>query len=241
MRYAIFSDVHSNLEAFSAVLDFYKNQRVDKFIFLGDVVGYGADPVESLEFLKGLSAVCICGNHDLAMIDKFDLSYFNPNAIAAINWTKPRLNDEAKAYLGSLPLIYEGENFTCVHGSLDQPLEFNYVKTSDDAAKNFMLLKKNILFVGHSHYQWVCESSGDLITENTDGHITLSSRSRYIVNVGSVVQPRDGDWRPPACIYDTDNNLISFTRIAYDVESAAKKIVESGLPSILATRLFKGE
>jgi len=241
MRYAIFSDVHSNLEAFTAVVEFYRNQRVDEFIFLGDIVGYGADPCECVSILKDLGAVSLCGNHDLVMVDKFDLNYFNPNAIAAVRWTKPRLREEDKEFLSLLPLMQEKEDFVCVHGSLDRPAEFRYVKNSDDAAKNFSILEKKILFVGHSHYQWVCESSADMITENTDEVIKISPRSRYIINVGSIGQPRDGDWRAPACIYDTDEEKVSFTRIAYDVETAAKKIVDAGLPSALAMRLFKGE
>jgi len=241
MRYAIFSDVHANLEAFTALLDFYKNQLAERFIFLGDVVGYGASPRECLDILNSLNPVCVAGNHDWAVVDKFRLNYFNPDALKAIIWTKQILNDQEKQYLGAMPVLHEESDFILTHASLDNPIEFNYVKNAADASANFALFKQNILFVGHTHYQWVCELSGDLITENNNENVDLSPQAKYIVNPGSVGQPRDGDWRAPACIYDSDAHKVVFYRLAYDVETAAKKIIDSGLPSNLAMRLFKGE
>jgi putative phosphoesterase len=240
MKYGIFSDIHSNLEAFQVVLSFFKRENVDKFIFLGDVVGYGASPNETILLLQELKPVCIGGNHDFGAVDKFDISYFNPIAREAILWTRKSLKAEGRSFLQTLPLIYEDQQFICTHGSLYQPQQFHYILGMEDARFNFTLLDKQVCFFGHSHRQECYILKDNQVYLATDPVLTLQADAKYMINVGSVGQPRDRDWRTCLCIYDTKKGLISFRRLEYDVKKAANKILEAGLPSPLAYRLYVG-
>lgn len=241
MRYGIFSDVHSNLEAFEAVLSYYQEtERIDRYIFLGDIVGYGASPCQVLELLKNLSPVCVAGNHDLAVIDEFSLGYYNRCAKESLLWTKEKLSAESSAYLRTFPLIYEGDNFVCVHGSLIDPQKFNYILDVDDAYLNLSFLKKQICFIGHSHLEEFFCGEGEKIRHYRRAQVIIEREKKYIVNVGSVGQPRDGDRRACLCVYDSDRRNVVFERIDYDVENSAKKILDAGLPKILANRLYRG-
>ncbi|MCM8773978.1 MAG: metallophosphatase family protein [Candidatus Omnitrophica bacterium] len=240
MRYAIFSDVHSNLEAFQTLLGWLKNQNIDSYILLGDIIGYGANPNEVIGLLKELNSVCLAGNHDWAMIGKFDIDCFNSNAKNALLWTRSILREEEINYLFTFPLIYQEKNFTCVHGSLWEPEEFNYVIDPQEAILNFKIMEKQICFIGHSHRKELYVWSDKKLYYSTDEEITLEENSKYIVNVGSVGQPRDRDNRLCVCIYDDEEKKISFTRLSYDIRRAANKIIKAGLPPILAERLYSG-
>ncbi|MCM8824512.1 MAG: metallophosphatase family protein, partial [Candidatus Omnitrophica bacterium] len=217
MRYAIFSDVHSNLEAFQTLVDWLKNQNIDSYIFLGDIIGYGANPNEVISLLKELNPVCLAGNHDWGIIGKFDIECFNSNAKNSLLWTRSIIREEEINYLFTFPLIYQEKNFTCVHGSLWEPEEFNYVIDPQEAILNFKIMEKQICFIGHSHrkelYVWLDKK----LYYSTDEEITLEENSKYIVNVGSVGQPRDGDNRLCVCIYDDEEKKVSFTRLSYDI------------------------
>lgn len=240
MRYGVFSDVHSNLEAFQVVLNYYQKQQIDRYIFLGDIVGYGSNPQETIALLKRLNAICIAGNHDLAAVDKFDVNSFNSFAREALLWTKKQLDYESKIFLSKFSLTYEEDDFICVHGSLDDPYRFNYVKDMEDALNNFSLLKKRICFIGHSHSaEAYCLRKGEIFHAKKE-IITLAADAKYIVNVGSVGQPRDHDLRASACVFDTDKNTILFKRFEYDIKKAAGKIIAQGLPEILGERLYAG-
>lgn len=240
MRYGIFSDVHSNIEAFTVVLAYYEKENIDRYIFLGDILGYGANPKEAITLLNDLNPVCICGNHDRAAINKFDVRFFNPAARNAIIWTKKQLSRDDTRYLNSFSLTYEEPHFICVHASLNHPEKFNYVWGITEAGLNFPLFSQQICFMGHSH-----KMGGYILKDNNVSYlyeqtITLETGARYIINAGSVGQPRDRDPRASACIYDSDKNLITFTRIEYDIKQAADKILKSGLPEIFASRLYVG-
>lgn len=253
MRYGIFSDVHSNLEALKAVLDYYREEKIDKYICLGDVVGYGANPQEVISIIKKLNSVCIAGNHDWAVGGRFDVDYFNPRAKQAVLWTKKELREADILWLNNLCLEYEESNFICVHGSLVDPGEFHYVYDVNDAWYNFCLLGKQFCFIGHSHKRGVyfieandineSESSfcsGCRVLYSQDLIIEIKSSVRYIVNVGSVGQPRDRDPRASVCIYDTDEKTLFFKRVEYDIKAAANKILQRGLPSVFGLRLYSG-
>lgn len=243
MRYGIFSDVHSNLEALEAVLEFYKKEKIQKFFCVGDIVGYGADPKECIRIIKDLSCIVVAGNHDWAVDDKLSLEYFNSYAKEAIVWTKDRLSLEEKSFLGSLNLVCQENDLTFVHSSLNSPSDFTYIEDEESAIRCFSLLETRICFVGHSHIPVVFildKEKGLSYFSEHEFEFSLEGDKKYIVNVGSVGQPRDRDWRAGLCIYDTEKKIISFKRIEYDVVSSARKIIRQKLPSFLAQRLFLG-
>lgn len=240
MRYAIFSDIHSNLEAFRVALSFLKTQGSDRCIFLGDAIGYGANPNEVVELLRELNPICIGGNHDWAVLGKISTVFFNPAARAAVVWTQQHLQKEYVSFLNFLPLIDEHEEFISVHGSLYEPEEFHYISSSADARHNFGLLDRKICFVGHSHCKGVFMLKNNVISFITDDTAQLKKGAKYIINVGSVGQPRDRDYRSCICMYDTSKKVVTFHRLEYNVEKAAKKIILSGLPPFLGERLYMG-
>jgi diadenosine tetraphosphatase ApaH/serine/threonine PP2A family protein phosphatase len=207
-------------------------------------VGYGADPVAVLDRIRADRIPSVLGNHDAAVVDlHVDLAYFNTFARAAALWTRQALSAEHLHMLRTLPLTLEHHNFIIVHGSLDQPTEFNYIQTVRDAERSLACLHKNVCFVGHSHIPVGFLSNAnhiDRIEYTFDTTIDLAGFDRCLINVGSVGQPRDEDPRPVAAIYDTDREVVTLERVAYDFDRAAGKILAAGLPRVLAERLRFG-
>ncbi len=240
MRYGIVSDIHSNLEAFEAVLDALSKEKIDRYICVGDIVGYGADPRACIKKVRQLNIVTVLGNHDAGCIGFTDLSYFNEHAKAAVIWTKEILNQSDLEYLKTLRLVIEMGDFTLVHGTLDNPEAFHYMLDTYRALRSFDAMKTRILFVGHSHVPGIFEYKKDNLKYFYQKKIKPSENAKYIVNTGSVGQPRDGDSRASFVIYDTDQNEIYIKRIEYDIEKARKKILKTDLPPILADRLSRG-
>lgn len=223
MRYGIFSDIHSNLEAFEAVLEALKKESVDKYFCVGDIVGYAANPKECIKIMQELNCPIVCGNHDWAAVDWVDHTYFNPYAKAAVEWTKSQLNDSERNYLKDLPLIYEDEEITMVHGTLEKPEEFDYIFDEFSALRTLDLSRTKVCFIGHTHFP-----------------AEYSKEAKRLINVGSVGQPRDGNPKAAYCIYDPDKNTIEIKRIEYDIKTTMNKILAAGLPNILAFRLVEG-
>ncbi|MFH1876445.1 MAG: metallophosphoesterase family protein [Candidatus Omnitrophota bacterium] len=240
MRYAIFSDVHANLEAFLVVCEYYRNEPIDKFVFLGDIVGYGANPRETTAILMDLNPIAISGNHDWAATEKFDIRFFNPHARAAMVWTREQLSRDDRCYLASFPLTHQEKEFICSHGSLNNPEKFNYIWGIAEATLIFPLFKERIFFMGHSHKMEGYCLKNKVVSYIFDQTIPLEPDARYIINVGSVGQPRDRNPRSCACIYDTDSNVVTFTRLEYNIQAAAQKIIDNGLPAMFASRLSIG-
>ncbi len=240
MRYAIFADIHGNLEAFNTVLLEYSKENIDAYYCVGDIVGYGACPNECIDKIKEISATVVAGNHDWAAVGKKDTAYFNPAAKEAIEWTSKNINLENQEYLKSLNLIFENEDFTLVHGSLDIPEEFEYLTDLFKAKETFGLLKTNVCFVGHSHIPEVFELNSGEVDYIHSSYVELSSDKKYIINVGSVGQPRDGNPRACYSIFDSADNTVSIKRIPYFVEKTQQEIIRTGLPTILAERLLRG-
>jgi diadenosine tetraphosphatase ApaH/serine/threonine PP2A family protein phosphatase len=240
MRYAVFSDVHSNLEAFLACLDFLKNAKIDKYLFLGDIVGYGADPCECITQLRKLNPLIVAGNHDWGAVGMTDIDCLNETARAAVIWTKENIIEADRVFLSGLKLVEESESFCIVHGTLSHPEEFDYMVDGYKAAETFYLLRQKICFVGHSHRPGVFIDDGEKVVYKVPEKIGIKEGSRYIVNDGSVGQPRDNDPRACFCIYDEEASSIEFQRVNYDVASAQKKIIEASLPESLACRLAVG-
>ncbi len=244
MKYAIFSDIHSNLEAYEAVLSALKKEGDLKYFCVGDIVGYGADPAACIEITRRLDPVIVCGNHDWASVELMSMEYFNDYAKKAILWTASVLGQEDKDYLSSLKLTYTDKDMTLVHGTLMHPEHFEYVFDFDTAYRMMELMATKIAFIGHSHVPGVFFMEDNNL-EYTNGPKIVCPKNknkskRCLVNVGSVGQPRDGDWRASFCICDCDTGTIEIRRVEYDVTKAQKKILDAGLPEILAERLRKG-
>lgn len=241
MRWGIFSDVHSNLEAFEAVIKAYKSQEIDGYLCVGDLVGYGANPVECIRMARDIARVTVAGNHDWAVSGLFSVDYFNEWAKQAVLWTQRRIGSADLSLLSSLSLVYETGDFVLVHGTLNSPGEFNYLFDISEAAQTFGLMRKQLCFVGHTHSPgiFIQDKKGE-IDYQKEQRLKLREGCRYVVNVGSVGQPRDGNNKAGFCIYDSGKQEILLKRIAYDIGSAQKKIIEAGLPAFLANRLSAG-
>ena len=240
MRYAILSDIHGNLEALHAVLDDCAG-RVDAVLCLGDTVGYGADPLPCVELIAERAQAIVAGNHEHAVAGRLPLEWFNRHARVAAEWTRERLDEDHRAYLGSLPLLTEVGDATLVHASPAQPEEWDYLVTAEDGFAAFPHFATRWCFVGHSHVPgaWSLGSAGP--EHRPGGGLLQSERGRrYIVNVGSVGQPRDRDTRAAYAVWDVDERRITVRRVPYDVDAARAKIEEAGLPRFLADRLAAG-
>ena len=240
MRYAIVSDVHGNLEALRAVLD-DAAARTDGVLCLGDTVGYGADPGPCVELLAARARAIVAGNHEHGVAGLLDLGWFNRNARAAAEWTRARLDDDHRAWLRALPLTAEVGDATLVHASPDSPDEWDYLVSPDDGYAAFPHFATRWCFVGHSHLPgaWSLGSSGPDF-DPRPGVVTAEAGRRYIINVGSVGQPRDRDPRAAYAVWDVEAGRVELRRVAYDVEAARGKIVAAGLPRFLADRLAAG-
>ena len=243
MRYAIIADIHSNLAAFLAVLvDIERRGEVDEVWCLGDIVGYGPDPHECVELLRQTNHICVVGNHDLAAIGKIDTSEFNPDAVAACQWTARQLTPRDIAYLKGLPLVIEKDDFTLVHGSPREPI-WEYILSISGARENFAYFKSKFCLVGHSHVPLVFSygetGSCSFNQFSTDSELVLG-KDRLIINPGAVGQPRDGDPRASYAIYDSETRQVKLYRVPYDIGATQAKMVEQRLPMRLVARLSHG-
>lgn len=242
MRYGIFSDTHANIEALSAVLAAYENEKIDKFICLGDTVGYGASPNECCDEIRKLAAHTILGNHDAAVAGRMDYTYYYDAAKHALDTHAKILSDENMAWLKELPYEVREEEVSFCHGSPLNLEEFEYIFSTEQAATCLEIWDDlgDITFIGHSH---LCKSfalTNDDVFEVVSASFKLRPGHKYIVSVGSVGQPRDYDPRASYTIYDTDTKTFEFKRVEYDIDSAAKKIFDSELERNFGNRLFHG-
>jgi len=243
VRYALLGDIHGNTEALEAVLASVRAESIDRVVCLGDIVGYGAEPVRCLEIIIGLGCDVIAGNHDWAAVGKLSIDCFNAYAKAAALWTRDQLNDAHKEFLTNLPLTIGYEHFAVAHGTFHQPEAFNYIQTVFDAQQSFEALKKlgaSLGFLGHSHVP-VGFFDTDPITYTLDSEIPVDEDAAIIINAGSVGQPRDENNRASWALLDTETRTVTIKRIEYDIEAAANKIRTAGLPEILAARLYQGK
>lgn len=244
MRFLVFADIHGNLEALRAVLELAKKERIDHYLFLGDLVGYGASPNEVIEIISRLKPISLVrGNHDKAVAGLESTDMFNPVAAAAIEWTRSRINPENRKFLAKIkkgPLrVYR--LLTICHGS---PFDEDYYIFGEfDAAEGFRYLRTNLGFFGHTHFPVVYATrkgylEGKLLLGNTEIH--LEPGLKYLINPGSVGQPRDRNPLASCAIYDSEKQTFSLLRVKYDVAAAQKKILATKLPSSLAERLAHG-
>lgn len=239
MKYAIISDIHANLEALEKSLRVIRSIGVDGIICLGDIVGYGANPNESIDLIKKIGAISIIGNHDSVACGKSDPHDFNPIARSAILWTRNTLTRDNKEYLLDLPHKREIEDFLIVHGAISDPDK--YLFSEGDTIQEFELLKnQNISFFGHTHVSVFYELKDDKISGIYNDKLSIKEGTKYLINPGSVGQPRDRDPRASFLIYDNERKTVEYIRLEYDITSAQKKIIEAGLDMRLAYRLSLG-
>ncbi len=253
MRALILSDIHANLQALHAVLDLAP--AYDTVWNLGDIVGYGAHPNEVIERVRNLGVTFVRGNHDRACCGLTSIEGFNPVAARAARWTQCVLSSEHIAWLRHLPQgpvepsrIAGEQAIRCAHGSLLD--EDEYLLSAHDASQSLAGQGPAINFFGHTHLQGGFATDGeqwyrlapDYFTRDTaeSWELHLSSGARYVLNPGSVGQPRDGDWRAAFAIYDTERRCVLFYRVPYDLRTAQESILRAGLPDRLASRLRDG-
>jgi predicted phosphodiesterase len=245
LRYLVVSDLHANLEALEAVLDSAKGEY-DRILCLGDLVGYGADPNAVTEWVRQNAAVVVRGNHDRACAGLEDLEWFNPVARAAAEWTHNELAAENRAYIAALPKgPIAVDDFQVMHGSLLD--EDEYMVVAADAGQAFPYLETSLAFFGHTHlqggFEWA-RSRVRVIGRPELGQkqmlLELDPDNAYLVNPGSVGQPRDADPRAAYLLYNPEDRFLIYCRVPYNISLAQEKIRLAGLPDLLAERLGLG-
>lgn len=240
MRYGIISDIHGNLEALESAIEALSCEKIDKYLCPGDIVGYGANPGECIEKVKKLKPVIVCGNHDAAASGLTDTANFNKAAREAVLWTQKNLEKKDSVFLKGLDLVFKNEHFILAHGTLHEPEEFHYMFDETDAQETFKLMDRGLCFVGHSHVPGIFSYRENRVDYFYQEKTELSRNKKFIVNVGSIGQPRDKDPRLCYCIYDSEMRLLELKRVPYDIEKARTKILKAGLPPLLAHRLKMG-
>ena len=239
LRCAILSDIHANLEAFEAVLHDAAEQRCTHFVCLGDIVGYNANPHECIERVQSMDCPVVKGNHDEQASQIESSRDLNELAESAIRWTRDHLSNEDKAWLADLRLQRQVRDFTIVHATLDTPGQWAYVFNNLDAASSFTYQHTPVCFFGHTHVPMAFIRDEGVRRVKID-QLHIETGKKYFINAGSVGQPRDADWRAAYCVYDIENNVVELRRVRYELAVAQKKIIEAGLPPLLAERLALG-
>lgn len=245
MRIGIFSDVHGNLEALEEIFRAFDDLEIDKYVCLGDVVGYGAQPNECCELVRQRVSHSVIGNHDAAVAGRMDYSYYYAAARQALDWCRGLLSPENLAWLRGLPFQVDDEDVPgarYTHGNPVDPESFGYVFAIEQARELLPHLDRlgTVNFIGHSH---LCKSFAlgqDEAVDVVAQRFGLRRAYRYIITVGSVGQPRDYDNRACAGVYDTTAGTFDYVRVDYDIESAARKIFDAQLALNFGKRLFLG-
>jgi predicted phosphodiesterase len=240
MKYAILSDIHSNVDALNVVLADAQEQKCTHYICLGDVVGYGPNPKECLEIIRELNCPTVMGNHDEYCATELDLTGFNPMASDAIKWTRAQLGSEEKAWLRDLKYVRIVESFTMVHATLDLPERWAYVFDKLAASASFNYQHTAVCFNGHTHVPIAFVRSDKGIQGGLYSKIKIEVGRKYFINCGSIGQPRDRNPKAAYVIFDLLNNIIEMRRLEYNIAAVQAKIRAAGLPESLAQRLELG-
>ena len=243
MRCAVISDIHANLEALRAVLARIIELGADRIVCLGDVVGYNADPNECIDLMRSKGTACVMGNHDAAACGIEEPDVFNTNAQQAVYWTREHLTGENRSYLRALPRAKQINDLFLCHGTVNDTN--HYLLYDSDAQENFTLMEEllgrpRLCFFGHTHIKTAYSAAGPVLERELADEMRLSGNKRYLVNPGSVGQPRDGDPQAAFLIYDAREQTVVFHRVEYDIAACQDKIIRAGLPARLAERLSQG-
>jgi predicted phosphodiesterase len=241
MRVAVISDVHANYHALEAVLEQIDGERVDAIWCLGDVVGYGPLPNECCDAVRQRSDLCLVGNHDLVALGRLSIGEFNDEAAAAALWTSEILTEESRTFLESLQPLGAAEGVDLFHASARDPV-WEYVLTEEAAQATLELSQAPLVLVGHSHVALaITMADGRVEGGIAPAGTRVELEGRWLLNPGSVGQPRDGDPRAAWLLLDLDRMFVAFQRVPYSIEQTQKEMRERGLPGSLATRLARGE
>lgn len=240
MRIAVLSDVHGNLEALEAVLAEVDRGGVDLLCSLGDIVGYGPCPAACVEIVRRRAAVSLMGNHDAAVAGLTSLEDFNEFARSALEWTAARLDESQLEYLGTLPYTHRAPEVLYVHASPIEPERWHYLHGLADIDEHFAAFAERLCFVGHSHRPGVYAISSDGCVTRRGMCESLQPGLRYLINAGSIGQPRDRDPRASYVIYDAASERIEVRRVSYPVGKTQERMSAAGIPDFLIDRLGAG-
>ena len=232
MRYAIISDIHSNLEALQKALSLIDDRDIDEIICLGDIVGYGANPNKCVEIVRVRCSTTILGNHDEAALNPTIADDFNSSAKKAIQWTAEQLTNDCRAFLSALPMVERNENILFVHSSPRFPEQWDYILDREDASSAIRHFSEKICFFGHTHIPGIFTREGR--------KKSITREEEFLINVGSIGQPRDGNPMLAFGIFDSSTWEYQLIRSGYDIQKAAEKIYAAGLPKELGFRLMSG-
>ena len=241
MKLAILSDIHANDEAFTQVLADIDRSEVTRVFCLGDVIGYGPEPNQSISLIRGRNIPAIIGNHELAVLEPQYLEWFNPDARVSLEKTTTLLSDESKRYIRELEPSIVAFNCRFVHGfPPDSSLTYLTFVTESELRHTFVDMKENICFLGHTHTLEIVSYNENSVERSplNRGITDLNVDNQYIINVGSVGQPRDGNNTAKYVIWDTVNHTVEVRFVPYDIQKVADKILEIGLPEVHARRLW---
>jgi diadenosine tetraphosphatase ApaH/serine/threonine PP2A family protein phosphatase len=245
MRIAFLSDIHSNRQALDACLAHAARRQIDHYVFLGDLIGYGADPsyvIDRVALLASEGAVVLLGNHDAAVIGSTE--WMNDYARAAALWTRDQLDEAQRAFIARLPLTVAEEDRLYVHSEAVSPRSWNYITGAAEAEHSLRITAQRLTFCGHVHrpqlYHMSPQKPARLFVPPAGAPIPLVGPRKWLAVMGAVGQPRDDNPAAAYAILDTSANEITYLRIPYDIESAAASIHAAGLPRMLAARLFIG-
>ncbi|MCX7778760.1 MAG: metallophosphoesterase family protein [Patescibacteria group bacterium] len=244
MKIGILSDIHSNLEACKAVIFELEKKKIEKIWHLGDIVGYGPNPNECIELIRKKKIISLAGNHDLAVIKKIGVEFFNPYAALAIKINTSEISQENKKFLENLPLTLKPEeNIILTHGSIRDPI-WEYLMEIYQAKENFCFFQEKICFVGHSHLPMIFEKRDNKIYQfrfpPDKTFLKFEKNSRYIINPGSVGQPRDQNPKASFIIFDNEFLTLEYHRVEYDYQRTQEAMKSKGFHSFLIERLAIG-
>ena len=241
MKHALISDIHANLEALQAVLKDTESRKVDKIHCLGDIIGYGCDPVECLELVTKYCDIKLMGNHEYVVLGLLNTDHLNDIASASMQWTQAHLSDRELSILADLAMDAEVENAYLVHASPYQPDQWHYIVGIAQAKEAFGSFDQRLGFVGHSHVPQIFSLYPDGEYHSKGGHdLDPDPECRYLVNIGSVGQPRDSDVRSCYVTYDTTLQEIRYHRVDYDIEFTQAKMTDANVHPLLVERLGVG-
>ena len=236
-KLALFSDIHGNLEALNTIIADARAQGVTNFACLGDVVGYGPDPSGCVAKVQEIGCACVKGNHDDDASNDRDLWNLNDVARESLTWTRDRLSESQKEWLRELPYQRRLGRNMLVHASLEDPASWPYIHNKFDAQIALGLQKQPVCFFGHTHVPVTYSYNGSSVQKVKETEIKLDKGLKYLVNVGSVGQPRDGDPKSCYVIFDSSQGTIEYRRVSYNIEGVVKGLEEAGLSSDLSERL----
>jgi predicted phosphodiesterase len=241
MRVAVISDIHANLHALEAVLDDIDREAPDSLWCLGDLVGYGAKPNECCRLVQERADLCLIGNHDLVALGRLGVEDFNPEAAAAARWTASVLEDGSRSFLGALQPSAAPEHAQLFHASARDPI-WEYVLTDEAAMATLLMTTAPVVLVGHSHIALaVALGTGLVVGGLAPAGTTSELEGRWLLNPGSVGQPRDGDPNAAWLLLDFEARFASFRRVAYPIQETQRELRDAGLPEALAARLAVGQ